>query len=388
MASPLIDGTGSFSDDASMEWAKPRYTREQVNSAARDILAYKPGDGYDFVRFNAYISALPVVNNWRTSHNYPLNTFQVALRRYAREVCRAPLVAQRTKRLKSIELKLRLQEDMKLTQMQDIGGCRAVVTSVPEVNHLATKFALANLKHEVATMDDYIAKPRLSGYRGVHLVYKYFSDKKKTSVYNDLKIEIQLRSQFQHAWATAVETVSAFTKQALKSSIGEPEWLRFFALMGTEISILEKTAPVPKTPTEATILRKEIGDLAGQLDVGNKLIAYRNALRILGSEASLKGAHLYLLVLDPTKDVLSITGFMARQRQLASEKYLEAERKVRENPKTDAVLVSVSSVTALRRAYPNYFADTRVFLQLLDQAIKQSPKSISVDDALRAARSS
>jgi hypothetical protein len=39
-------------------------------------------------------------------------------------------------------------------------------------------------------------------------------------IYNDLKIEMQLRSQYQHAWATAVETVGTFIGQALKSSIG------------------------------------------------------------------------------------------------------------------------------------------------------------------------
>lgn len=371
-----------------MEWAKPKYAREQVNAAARGFLGYDAAGGYDFQKFNDYVDSLVVINNWRTSHSYPLNTFQIILRRYAHDVCKTPLVAQRTKRLKSIELKLRLQERMKLTQMQDIAGCRAVVTSVAEVKRLATRFAASNLKHEVATVDDYIAKPKRSGYRGVHLVYRYFSDKKKTAVYNGLKVELQLRSQFQHAWATAVETVGAFTKQALKSSIGEPDWLRFFVIMGTEIALREGTAPVPNSPSDPSELRTEIGDLAAKLDVAKKLNAYRNALSILTSEQSLKGKHLYLLELDPIRDQLSVTGFGARERQLASERYLEAEKKVRENPKKDAVLVSVSSVSALKRAYPNYFADTRVFLQLLEQAVAQRKESISVGDALRAARSS
>ena len=43
-----------------------------------------------------------------------------------------------------------------------------------------------------------------SGYRGVHLIYRYNSDRK--TEYNTLLIEMQLRSQLQHAWATAVET--------------------------------------------------------------------------------------------------------------------------------------------------------------------------------------
>jgi len=35
----------------------------------------------------------------------------------------------------------------------------------------------------------------------------------------------------------------------------------------------------------------------------------------------------------------------------------------------DAVLVSVESLELLRRAYPNYFLDTRAFLNALKQAV-------------------
>ncbi len=60
---------------------------------------------------------------------------------------------------------------------------------------------------------------------GCYLIYRYFSDRQ--TKYNTLKVELQLRSQLQHAWAAAVETVGAFVQQALKSSLGEEEWLRF-----------------------------------------------------------------------------------------------------------------------------------------------------------------
>ena len=35
----------------------------------------------------------------------------------------------------------------------------------------------------------------------------------------------------------------------------------------------------------------------------------------------------------------------------------------------DVVLVSVGSLTTLRKAYPNYFADTDVFLSTMQKAI-------------------
>ncbi|MFL5155173.1 MAG: hypothetical protein ACJ8C3_20205 [Microvirga sp.] len=70
----------------------------------------------------SYERAVEVVGNWRSCHGYPLNTFQVNLRQSARRIDQGALVAQRTKRLVSIALKLQRFPKMKLTQMQDIGA--------------------------------------------------------------------------------------------------------------------------------------------------------------------------------------------------------------------------------------------------------------------------
>jgi len=50
----------------------------------------------------------------------------------------------------------------------------------------------------------------------------------------------KLLCNLQHAWATAVEAVGIFTKQALKSNIGDGEWLRLFALMSSEIAVMRR----------------------------------------------------------------------------------------------------------------------------------------------------
>jgi len=49
----------------------------------------------------------------------------------AKKIDKQAIIAQRLKRLPSIDAKLRQHASwMKLTQMQDIGGCRAIVRSV------------------------------------------------------------------------------------------------------------------------------------------------------------------------------------------------------------------------------------------------------------------
>jgi len=354
-----------------MAWVELKYDAQQINFAARTFLRMIEEDHstWDLDQWRQYQLALNAINNWRACHGYPLNTFQINLRHAARRFDGEPLIAQRTKRLASIASKLNRFPKMKLSQMQDIGGCRAVVKSVAAVRELDNFYLkISNIKHERVSWDDYISSPQASGYRGIHLVYRYYSDKKAKSAYNGRKIEMQLRSRYQHAWATAVETVGAFVREALKSSSGPDDWLRFFALMGTVIASRERTAPVPNTPNAQGELIAELSHYATKLNVENRLRAFGNTLRTIeqGAETS---SHYYLLKLDPDESQLTVVGFKMNELERAQQTYNEAENSVRDKAGTDAVLVSVDSLAALRRAYPNYFADTRVFLELLNQAL-------------------
>jgi hypothetical protein len=359
-------------------WAVPSCSKNKVNAAGRALLVSPPADHWDeygnrsdehYAWLQDYWDALDVINNWRSSHNFPLNTFHVGLKRRAKSIDPNAITAQRIKRLASIEAKLMRFPTMTLSQMQDIGGCRAIVGTAAHVAKLCDNYAQSGIKHKLHARDDYIQSPKKSGYRGVHLIYQYFSDKKKD--YNTLKIEMQLRSQLQHAWATAVETVGAFVRQALKSSLGEKEWLRFFALMSSAIAEREGSPLVPGTPTNYAELVSELREHARSLDVSNRLQAFGTALK--SYESRLKNNHYYLIEVNNSSRVVTVTGFKQSESDVATAKYLEVEKRLRESPSSDAVLVSVDSMDSLRRAYPNYFLDTRVFVNLLNEIIS-SPR--------------
>jgi ppGpp synthetase/RelA/SpoT-type nucleotidyltranferase len=346
-----------------MAWTVPKYSKNKVNWAGKMLIVPEPDDYDEYQEYVAnYIEALEIVNNWRSAHNFPLNTFHIGLRRRAMRIDPSCVTAQRIKRLSSIEAKLQRFETMTLSQMQDIGGCRAILNSMPHVRQLCSSFFDSDIKHELAQEDNYVDKPKSSGYRGAHLIYRYFSDKKTN--YNTLKIEIQLRTQTQHVWATAVETVGTFLQQALKSSQGETEWLRFFALMGSAFAHLEGTPLVPNTPTNYSDLINELRDKTKTLDVVARLRTYGQALHVLESPTS-KDHHYFLISLDPSQGQVQVWGYRISDSEQATKDYLELEKKIKGTG--DAVLVSVESVDALRRAYPNYFLDTNAFIEKVEK---------------------
>ena len=341
-----------------MAWAEPVYSRSRVDAAGATLAdARATAEDREL--------ALTVINNWRSSHSFPLNTLHMNLRKLAAQSDDDPTVAQRIKRLPSIRHKLERFDGMKLSRMQDIGGCRAVVSSGTAVDAMVAYYSSkSRMKHKLLRSDNYISDPKSSGYRGVHLVYAYNSDRRTN--WNGLRIEIQIRSRLQHAWATAVETVGTFTQQVLKSSWGEEDWLRFFALMSSSMALREGGPLVPETPTEPGALTAELRSFAEKLDVIDRLTVYGSALQLIDEEAIPKGS-IFLLELNiPAKSLVARSYANA---SVAAEEYEAIERAIEDEPGKDVVLVSVDSLSSLRRAYPNYFLDTTEFISAVREAI-------------------
>jgi ppGpp synthetase/RelA/SpoT-type nucleotidyltranferase len=356
-----------------MAWIKRQYSKGQIDRAGALLVALNsemlvPADEVD--------PAFVVINNWRSAHSYPLQAIKMNLLRRAKKIDSEALIAQRLKRLPSITLKLIHNPNMKLSQMQDIGGCRAVMATMKDVKKLVRVYERSRIKNPrhgrpiQHAHDDYISNPKPDGYRSYHLIFKYQSKYQDKKAFEGQRIEIQLRSRLQHAWATAVETVQTFTGQALKAKIkagSDPEWLRFFALMGSAIALREGCALVPGTPQNEKELVQEIRHLASKLAVHDTLSAWGFAAQRVMSNPG--DAKTFLLVLDSNKKTLVTTPFRADELKKAFEMYLKVEKDSAEHPEIQAVLVSVDSIAALEEAYPNYFLDTNAFLDAMSEAI-------------------
>lgn len=361
------------------EWVTPQYkSKGEVDRAGKALIenSLSPLER---------ATTLSLINNWRAVHRYPLHIAKVTLKKRADRVSKRSVSAQRLKRLSSISLKLRRNSNMKLTQMQDIGGCRAILPTMREVKQLIEIYEEAikknppekemksqpakrksQIRPELVERYDYIKNPKPDGYRSHHYVFKYRSAAKDKQIYNGLRVEIQIRSKLQHAWATAVEAISTFTEQALKSGIGDVRWKRFFALMGTAIALREDCPVVPNTPTKRIELVPEIRELFQELQVEMVLMGITATVEMIKEEAN---AQAYLLVLDADKKYLEIKTYKASELANADEEYLLVEQQYADNPRVQAVLVSVDSLASLQSAYPNYYLDTGEFLAAVRQVV-------------------
>ncbi|MCX5991709.1 MAG: RelA/SpoT domain-containing protein [Chloroflexi bacterium] len=357
--------------EINMAWTHPKYSHKEVDNAG-DILLRGPlfmkDDKHILEGYSDEIdNAIDIINNFRVAHFFPLTIIRNTLHNKAQAVDRQSIVAQRLKRLSSIYAKLERFEHMKLWDIQDIGGCRAIVHTVNDANQLVDMLKTSRIRHKLTHEDDYIQHPKDDGYRSRHLVYRYFSD--RNQIFNHMKIEVQIRTSLQHAWATAVETVDTFTQQGLKSGKGYADWKRFFQLMGDEMAFHENTPLVPGTPADRQELLRELTGYANRLQVKARLEGFADALKFTGDVLPSKTGYI-LLSLDVTTDTLTIDSYAKNEFQLASNDLELREKEIREKIGMDAVLVSVDSISNLRRAYPNYFADTHSFIEELESALR------------------
>jgi hypothetical protein len=167
-----------------------------------------------------------------------------------------------------------------------------------------------------------------------------------------------------------VQPVGTFLGQSLKSSQGREDWLRFFELIGSGFALVEGWSTAANVPDDPEILLNEIRDAERRLRAKKTLEAFGQALvfhetdkDVLRSDAS-----YYLFVLEPEKRTLTAWPYDAGALEQATENYLTQEKNLA-TTSGDTVLVASDSLESLRRAFPNYFLDTRTFVEEMDRLL-------------------
>jgi len=337
-----------------MAFADPTaYSKGQINRAGKAVRAGNPDN-----------ESLSIIDNWRASHAYILNTFQATLRNRTRRTDVA--VAQRLKRMRTIVSKLHRQPKMELARMDDVAGCRLIFPDYDSLVSFRREFHRARFGHTLKndiSKYDYIEHPKSDGYRGVHDIYEYNVKSKHGTAYNGLLMELQYRTVYQHAWATSVEIIGMITENQPKFHAGDQRHIEFFRLASEIISrAFEKKKSCYPDLKDAELVRK-----FRRVD---------NDVHIL---RMLKGLNTSTKRMGPRKNVIlsfSVEGkldlFTYAKGSDALRKYFQLEKM---HTGADVVLVKGDTGKDIRLAYKNYFSDPDDFVRYIDRGCRKlAPK--------------
>ena len=255
-------------------------------------------------------------------------------------------IARRLKRLESIKIKLQRFPQMELDRMQDIGGTRAVFNTLDEVKEYIKNIrVIENSTFKIIKENDYISNPKDDGYRSYHIVFECLSDKLK-----GYRVELQIRDLKEHYWATAVEILSVISKSNnLKVGKGEEYYKRFFYLSS---KILHNEYN-----------KNEVDELK-ELDKKYKILDILKGFSLGFSSIDLKDL-IYIIYMDYNTKEVYANSFNKKNVEIASLLYKELEKKDNIN----AVFVDARDLKTLNEAYPNYFGDSRKFINYIERMI-------------------
>lgn len=359
---------------------KQKYSGKQVIKAGEQLIADEVVE--DKIKFS---KMMDILSYWRFTHEEPLEKAFELVQSSAKKFDKNTICAKRLKRHVSIVNKLRRFDYMKLKNMQDIGGCRAIVSSLKRLRQVERELKKKKefrIKKGLPKFKDYIAKPKDDGYRCLHLIGKF------PDIYGTTKsIEVQIRTVTQHYWATALEIVDLFTKQSLKSNQGQEIWKEFFRDMGSIFEIIDNIHMFNEMTDqgqfnklyeeillksnierkkELTACCKRIVQSCKQLKINEKLVAYTTSLKVVDNRLENEQVEGYVLLkIDMGKGNVQSIIFEDKDGENAAKQYITLEKEAAVNDNLVVAMVYSDAVGGIKKAYPNYFADSRVFVKYL-----------------------
>lgn len=311
-------------------------------------------------RNNATLEDLAVIDSWRAAHRSVLNTFQAILRNRTKRT--EIVVAQRHKRRTTIFGKLTRFPKMQLARMDDVAGCRLIFPNSEELYRFRQNIHGAHFNHELKNHPDkydYIKRPKETGYRGIHDVYAYDVNSEHGQPFKGLLIELQYRTFYQHAWATAVEVVGFITESQPKFQEGDKRLENALSLAS---EIIARTCEGANS-CHPDLTDTELAEQFLKLDEEIGLMRMLRALNSANNEVTDK------------KNVILIFGEAEEggPPPLQMKSYRDATDALRalfelekEHVGKDIVLVRADSSDEVRIAFRNYFSDATEFIKLID----------------------
>lgn len=317
-----------------------------------------------------------LVDQWRSSHGYVINTFKVWIRRHIARQGLNVEFAQRLKRRNTVIDKLRRKDASgqfliaDVAAMHDFAGCRMIFETLDELRdfreYMHSPAAMKNVKHELRYAPDkydYIDHPKGTGYRGIHDVYRHLprgSDRtEEKKPWDGLLVEIQYRTRAQHAWATAVEISDLVDGERTKFEMDATRRGRFFAIASEIIARKHESIANAFTDYSVFDLQSELQTLEDDLGILQRL----SVLRTFEDENRLQQHNVLNITRDDAGELtLEVLPFKYPADAIAKATELESS-----GSSLNAVYVRSDNPSQLRSAYRNYFNDPFDFVKIISE---------------------
>lgn len=272
-------------------------------------------------------------------------------------------LARRLKRIESIQIKLKRFKTMRLSTFQDIAGLRVVFKDEKLLDQNYSKLRSLTTRHKLKRLDNYHSLPKDDGYRGMHLIYQ---------TNNMNMIEIQLRTELEHIWATAVEIYGELQNTSFKTGEGEDEWRTFFTLLSSYFAIKENCTPAKEHQTlSEKQIHSRLKKTIKQLNVIEKLNASTNGFKVVVSKHNESGktGKYALLELDLKSKLTKVEIFNKKDVEKAIEIYTQRELELKKDDFRNIVFVNIENLEKIQKSYPNYFLNTNKLLEILSKIV-------------------
>ena len=294
-----------------------------------------------------------ILDSWRENHILPLTEITLKLQEWLKDFKQEYYLAQRLKRKPQIIRKLN-RLSVRLSQLQDIGGCRVIFPNNNIINEFIYYISEKNKKSRyfaILKKIDYRDKGRdVSGYRAVHLILER----------NGYKVELQLRSSIQHYWCESIERMSVIYGKHLKENEGDTVVIEYFKMLSDAFHDIEKGIK----PSTSNVIR--IDNLKIQSE---KIITESDTYHIFDSsvnndfirgmisrEAGLKYQFNNWIIIFNWKSGRFINWQITeRNPESAIKAYSDSEKIWPADQGYEVVMIGSSNVATIQKTHNHYF---------------------------------
>lgn len=332
---------------------------------------------------NKFLESESLFDEYRKSHLQPLSQTTLELQNWLTDYGKSYYIAQRLKRKPQIIRKLN-RLSVRLTQLQDVGGCRIIVEKNGDVDKLL-KFLEAKVEQQsdliIDGTRDYREKGRDdTGYRSVHLILKRAG----------FKLELQIRSRIQHYWAESIERTSVIYGYHLKEKEGDASVIQYFKNLSDVFFDIESGGePSSQQKLEIDRLKLVCEGIIKNSDRNKVFDSYINedVIKTLSEkEANNKYTiNNWIIVFDWNTGAFVTWDVVSRDPDDAFKKYVQNEHDYPAEHGYEVVMIGSSEVATVRQTHSHYFGIDSYdnILESIDQSILGFSKRMDIDIGAR-----